>query len=443
MMRGSQPPPWVLGVLIGAAVALAFHLAILTDSYNLWGAFLVIPAVLLLNLALIYSVVPRAKQPRLSRLLELALAVRMAGALARYAVAYVFYDGQADAERYNLYAAHQYTLWRDGAIVWDVAGKQGTQWMEVITTAVYTVIGPSPLAGFLIFASFSFWGSYLIYRAFVIAVPQGHHRRFALLVFFLPSLTFWASSIGKEACLMLFVGVTAYGAARFFTSRSWGMALVALGAASTALIRPHLAVLIVAALVVAQLLRPARTQAGGRVMKVAAALTLGAGAWVLTTQSANFLGIDDLSFQAVADSVVDAGESASAGGSAFTPTPLSSPFGVPMAFVTMLFRPFVFETRNPAMLVQGLEALLVLLLFIRTRPRIRPLLHLLRTNPFVLFCGVYVINFTIAFAGFGNFGILARQRVLMLPFLLVFLSLPIGRAREVDTSVRVREHART
>ena len=443
MMRAREPLPWALGVLVGFTLAVLFKYALLTDSYNVWGAFLVIPAIVLLNLVVIYSLVDRTAHPAFSRLLELALAVRLTGALARYAMAYVFYGGAADAERYNLYAAGRYILWREGYVVWDWGGKQGTQWMELITTAVYTVIGPSPLAAFLVFASFSFWGSYLIYRAFVIAVPDGDHRQFALLVFFLPSLNFWASSIGKEAWLMFFIGYTAYGAARFFTSRPWGLTLLALGAVGTALIRPHLSVLLFAALVVAQLLRPARTQTGGNLAKLAALALLAGAGWILVTQSAQFLGIDDFSYQAIADSVTTASDQASESGSTFTPVSLSNPLGVPMAFVTILFRPFVFETRNPAMLIQSIEGMVVLYLLIRFRPRLRPLLRLLRTNPFALFSALFVLNFTIAFAGFGNFGILARQRVLMLPFFLMMLALPIGREPDPVASPEwQRAHAR-
>jgi len=48
----------------------------------------------------------------------------------------------------------------------------------------------------------------------------------------------------------------------------------------------------------------------------------------------------------------------------------------------------------------------------------------MRTNPYVTFAVVYALAFIIAFAGFANFGILARQRTLMLPLFLVLLALP-------------------
>src|SRR5690606_22190186 len=64
--------------------------------------------------------------------------------------------------------------------------------------------------------------------------------------------------------------------------------------------------------------------------------------------------------------------------------------------------------------------------------RLRQIPRLLRSNPFLWFVLLYIIGFTIAFAGFGNFGILARQRVLMLPFFLRLLSLPLPRPRVLE-----------
>jgi hypothetical protein len=48
----------------------------------------------------------------------------------------------------------------------------------------------------------------------------------------------------------------------------------------------------------------------------------------------------------------------------------------------------------------------------------------MRTNSYIVFAVVYASAFIVAFSGFSNFGILARQRVLMLPLFLVLLALP-------------------
>jgi hypothetical protein len=422
----------VPAVAVGAGSAGVFAWALSTDSYNLWGAVLVIPVVVAVNVLVIWQVAQRSAEPRLGRLLGLAFVAKMIGALARYFVAYTVYGGYADAERYNLFAAHNFRAWRDGQLTFDWTEARGTKAMELITTALYTVTGPTTLAAFFVYASFAFWGAYLLYRAFRVALPDGSHKRYAALVLFLPSMLFWPSSIGKESWLMLFVGVTALGAAKLFAHQRGAYALLAAGAVGAALIRPHVAVLLFASLLVAQLFRPATANATGILLKFGGVLVMGMAAWVLTQQSAAFLGTDDISVEGVSSTLAEADRRSSQGGSAYTPVSMSSPLGFPAAAVTVLFRPFPFEANNLQMLVTSLEGVFLLGLTVASWPRLRRLPSLLRHNPYVVFALVYTSAFIVAFSSFGNFGILARQRVLMLPFFLVLLALPLRRRNEGD-----------
>lgn len=430
-----------LAVLAGLLVALSLRVSVATDSYNFWGAVIVVPIVIAVNVALIRRISPGEDEPWLPRLLGWGFALKMAGALGRYVVAYVVYAGAADAQRYNIYAATYYQLWRDGTFIWTWDGKQGTQWMEIITTALYTVIGPSPLAAFFVFASMAFWGQYFLFRAFRTALPEGNGKRYAVLVLLLPSLLYWPSSIGKESWLMFFVGLTALGAARLFAHRSGAVLLLVAGAAGTALLRPHLAVLLFAALFVAQLFRPTPARSTGILNKVAGVLVLGMASLILTTQSAGFLGIDDFSWQAVSDTVDTAADQASEGRSAFESTPINSPADIPAATLTVLFRPFPWESGNAQMLLQGLEGLVLLVLAVRAWPQLRRLPRVMSRIPYVTFAVVYTSSFIWAFSGFGNFGILARQRVMMIPFFLILLALPSVEHLRAQ-SLEVRELAR-
>ena len=423
----------VLGASVGAGYALVWAWALSSQTYNIYGALAVVPVLVAINLQLVARVVGRhPDEGWLPWVLVLGLVAKLVGTFVRYWVAYVLYNGNADAERYNLYAAYQHKLWRQGEIVWDWEGKQGTQIMEIITTAVYTVIGGSPLAGFFFFASLAFWGAYLLYRAFSIALPQGDHKRYALLVFFLPSMLYWPSSIGKEAWLMLFVGLTALGAARYFTERPGALWMLVAGGGGLGLVRPHIAVLLFAALFVAQLFRPTGGTAAGVLRKVAGIAILAVAGLVLARASVQFLGIDDVSAQAVTETIDWSSGQTQQGGSQFVPLPLSHPLGLPMAFITLLFRPFLFEASNPQLLVQSLESLFLLALALVGWRRIAQLPRLMRGNPFLWFVVLYILGFVLAFAGFANFGILARQRVLMLPFFFMLLSLPRPRAALFD-----------
>lgn len=198
-----------------------------------------------------------------------------------------------------------------------------------------------------------------------------------------------------------------------------------LGALGTSTIRPHLTVLLAAGVLTAQAFRPVGDQAIGVLRKAAGLVVLvGAGA-ILATQSAEFLGIEDLDVGSVVGVIDWASEQTEQGGSSFTPVPLTDLLGVPAALVTMFFRPFLWEARSVPMLLQSLEGILILGLSWRYRASLRQVPRQLRVNPYVIFAVVYALAFVLAFAGFGNFGILARQRTLMIPLALVMLALPV------------------
>src|SRR5207302_1290095 len=84
-----------------------------------------------------------------------------------------------------------------------------------------------------------------------ITYPDGDLRRYALLVFFFPTLLFWPSSIGKEAFMILALGAAALGAAQLFVGRFRGLVWLALGLWGAAVVRPHMALIVGAGLVVA------------------------------------------------------------------------------------------------------------------------------------------------------------------------------------------------
>lgn len=242
------------------------------------------------------------------------------------------------------------------------------------------------------------------------------------------------------------MGITAYGAARFFTGRPHWLALLAVGGVGIALIRPHVAVLLFGSLVAAQLFRPASTHSLGVLSKAAGLLVMLAAAVVLTTQSAEFLGIEDLSAQGVVEEMQEASDRTLMGGSAFTPLPLAHPLGVPSAVLTLLVRPFPWEAGNLQMLIQSIEGLAIVALVLVSFPRWSHLWRTLWRQPFLVFCITYVLAYILAFSQFGNFGIVARQRVLMIPFFLVILALPtlsqLRAAPGRETKEVGREHAR-
>ena len=447
-MSGSSWPVTVMGICGAGLVSLyiaGLMWAMEHDSYNLWGSMLMVPCLIWINVVLVIRASKSEPGEWFGKLLMVALALKMATSLLRYWVAFVMYKGVADAAGYNLYAASQYQVWRQGRFVWDFDSSSvtGTDFLRLATTGVYTVIGPAPITGFIVFASMAFWGTYFIYRAFRIAFPQGENRRFALLLFLLPSILYWPASIGKDAWILLFIGITALGAARIFAGLPGAYLLVALGLWGTAMVRPHFAALLVAGIAVAQLLRPAKHQGLGLLAKVAGLAVILGAALLVTGATTSFLGIDDLSADGIAEGLEGVGTRTAGGGSAFTASPVLSPLEYPWAMLTVLFRPFPWEAGNPQMFVSALEGVFLVGITIASWIRLRQLPRYLGRYPFLIFAGAYDLLFIYAFSSFSNFGLLARERSLLLPFFLMFLSVPLppdavrrrAEAKEIDRSL--------
>jgi hypothetical protein len=110
----------------------------------------------------------------------------------------------------------------------------------------------------------------------------------------------------------------------------------------------------------------------------------------------------------------------SAFGSSFTYRLFAAPF--------LLFRPFPWEVRSLQATVAGIEALSLMIFVWRRRELVRSSLRSCRENAFVLFLWVYILEFSLLFAGvMTNFGLLARQRVMLIPLaLMIILSQPLS-----------------
>jgi hypothetical protein len=420
----------VLGLIGIALLVSAFGWAVNTGDYYTWGALVIGPGLLLVTLPLARHVAAVEDDPALVKIIMWALTLKLLAAVVRYWVAFEVYGGSADAAIYiregGLYAERI----RAGDLAYDatVGGSSGTHFIRQLTGYVFALTGTSAIGGFLVFAWLSFWGLYLFYRAFRIGVPHGQHRRYALLVFFLPSLLYWPSSIGKEAWMLFTLGLGAYGAARLLTNRRGGYLLLTLGLAGSALVRPHMTVLLGAGVAASFILRRSRK---GSVLAILAKL----GGIVAIVVAMNFaIGAAEERFDVEGEGLTGAedvldrtAEQTNQGGSEFDAQRPDSLIDLPPAIFTVLFRPLPHEAHNLQALATSFEGLFLLGLFATAWPRLRRLPREVFATPYVAFATTYALLFMLAFSSFGNFGILARQRAQLFPLILVLLALPKAR----------------
>jgi hypothetical protein len=426
----------MIGLLVIAAYTSGLLILMQTAIFDIWWAAVVTPVLFIVTLPLLRRQAIREGDPSVFRFLILALAVKLAGAFLRYYASVLFYGGLRDANVYSRYGAQFAESFRHGNFTTPLSSLSGhgTDFIRFFTGVVYALTGTSKLGGCVVFSWLGFLGLFFFYRAFAIAVPEGRRRAYAYLLFFLPSLVFWPSSIGKDAYMMFTIGLATYGVARLLTRWTIGGTVsVVAGLWLASLVRPHVAALVAVAFLVALVtkrtlggrLRELKPLVKGGAVVFAAVLALS-----LAVKTSHSLHIQVSS--SLGTALANIQGRTSTGGSNFTPALADSPARFPIATVTVLFRPFIFEAHDTQARLAALESTVLLLLCLVRFRWVIAALKSVRRQPYVVFCVVYVLLFIIAFSSFANFGLLARERVQLYPLFLVLFAIPAPAVERVE-----------
>jgi hypothetical protein len=278
------------------------------------------------------------------------------------------------------------------------------------------------LGGFVMCAALGFVGSWFFYKAFRVSFPQGDARLFSLLIFLLPSMWYWPSSLGKDGLIVLFLGIATYGFALILNSRfARGLLTTVFGLFGVIMIRPPMAAALSVAAAAAFLLRPARlrsiqVQALMWIVFVPVLVVLSV---VTIKSSQTYIHSDDPI--AAFETQQSQEFSTNGGGSNFT---AANPFtlkGLPVAIATVNFRPLPWEAGGALPTIAALEGVLLIAIVLRRRSQIWQGLKTWRTNGMVITALLAWFSFSIILASLPNFGLLARQRTQVLPYLFMLI----------------------
>lgn len=424
----------LLGLLVGLPALILMPFAVGRPE-ELVGALVVAGSLAAITVPMVLRIGRSEADARIAELLELAIVAKLAGTLVRYY--FSFESVRADAQLYHLEGARLAEHYRDFDFAADIGRRfVGTGFIRSFTGVVYTFTGANRLAGTLVYSALGFWGALLLYRAFCTAVPGGDRRRYAILLFFLPSMLFWPSIIGKEAWMIFGLGLCAVGAAKILQHERGGAVLYFLGLLATAVVRPHLTLMVFVGTAAAWLLRRERRSSGAparRAIGFVAFLLVGG---LLAGQIQTFFGVEDLSGESIEEVLESTSDQSAQGGSQFTPARVRTPLDFPVAAVTVLFRPFVHEATGLTSRIAAAESLVLLGLVVVSLPRLKTIFRSLLSAPYLAMATVFAMTFVFAFAAISNFGILARQRTQALPFFLVLLA--VERDVPARVSGRIR-----
>jgi len=414
-------------------------------AYDVWGGLLLAPVLVILALPALRRQARREHDRRVFGLLLAALILKLAaGGGGRWAMTAIYDKG--DALAYHAGGIQVADRSASGGLDLGLQASTPENFIDLITGLVYSVTRPTLLGGFLVFAWLGFWGLFWFYRAFQLAVPNGRLRTYARFVFFWPSVVFWPSSIGKEAWMMFTLGLASFGIASLLSGgRSKGILFGSLGLLGAAVVRPHFAGFMAIALAIAYIIKrpsPSLRQLAP-VAKALSLIVVVLAAGLILRYTERFLENSGLPIEGgltsvgtVANALDEASANTQQGGSEFEATDLGSPAGIAMTFGTVLFRPLPTEAGNAQALLAAAESSALLLIVVVRFRWVTSAVRSMRQQPYIAFLAAYAVGGILALSSVANFGILARQRSLIMPAVFVLLSVPPRESEIQERSVR-------
>ncbi len=297
----------------------------------------------------------------------------------------------------------------------------------------------SYLVSTVILSWFSFIGTWKLFKMLVRYYPK-LEGRMAFSILFVPSVLFWGSGISKDTFTFAAVCWFIVGLDGVFISkihRTRNVIILLISAYVLLSIKPYILIcLLPGAFVWILYTRISKMQS--KFLKVAAipliyvfSFTIGYGILSLLGNSLGKFSIEkmlvtasitqkDLKQSYYHGSSFDIGD--------FEPTISGMMSKAPAAMTVGLFRPFVWEARNPVMLASGLENFTFLLMAIGVVAGLflnfKKFFRILMDNPFLIFLLSYSILFSLLVGlSTSNFGALVRFKIPFLPFFVCALLL--------------------
>jgi hypothetical protein len=380
-----------------------------------------LPFVLTLVFALIALVVilqVRATR-RLKTLLAVGLVLRVVGGLGYLYIINAYY-GRGDFTTYyergleiaDAMGHGDYSPLLDS---YDWVGGRwwGTQFCISLTGVILGLFGPTLAGAFVIYALIGYVGIVAFGLAFQRAFPAVPVERYFVWIALFPSLWFWPAALGKDAVVLCGVGLATLG----FVGRrgQFGWLSLASGVLLVFCVRPQVAATLVFALAAGFWLGTSGRWSPGRILQGVLILIGGGGVIVL---SSGALGVELHDVEEVENYLDRRSEVSARGGSSLEGS--SAPWLAP---INTLFRPFPWEAQGIMALLGSAEVASLWILAWLRRKRIRAFVRAYRGSRLFWTALVFVAVYSTALGmSIGNMGIIARQRVHILPFLLMFIA---------------------
>jgi hypothetical protein len=385
-----------------------------------------------------------------------ALTVKIIGALV-VGLLYQYYYKGGDTFNYHTYGSR--VIWeafnndpiKGLSLIFDPSGYNLQEYTSRIIffsdSGTYFVVRVAALIDILtfstysatavIFAFISFLGMWFMFRAFYERYPDLKNR-LAFCILFVPSVIVWGSGLLKDTLVIGALGFATYSIGRIFIDRRPGplwIFLLLLSLFVMFSVKKYVLLCFLPTTLLwvywgnLQQIRSRMVQILLVPLIIAVTIASGIFAVIKVGENDSRYAIDKIA-KTAAITAYDIGfYSGRNAGSGYSLGELDGSFGsmlmlFPQAVNVSLFRPYLWEVRNPLMLLSAIEsfAFLIITSFMILRHPLK-FFSALR-NPTVIFCLVFSVTFAFAVgASTYNFGTLSRYRIPLAPYYLVALVL--------------------
>ncbi|MFM2190713.1 MAG: hypothetical protein RL491_1099 [Bacteroidota bacterium] len=336
-------------------------------------------------------------------------------------------EGNTPETRYVFNAETGYPIYRDAP----------TFFVVRVAAPIILLSGGSFVVTTMMFALFSFFGNWRLYKVFITEFPE-LKKEMAIAFLFIPSVFFWGSGLLKDTITLSCIGFFTYSFYKIFIQRekfAANILTIILTSYLILMIKPY----IIFALLPGSIIWIINKQVIGMQNKVIKFLTgpfllavgIGGG-YLLLANMGDLLGLysldsvldravitnNDLKADYYKGNSVDIGEF-----EATIPSMLSK---APVAINLALFRPYLWEANNLVMLLSGLECFVMLIFTIRVliKTRLFGAFPIIYKNHLLSFAMIFSVFFAFSVGiSTSNFGSLVRYRIPVLPFFIASIYL--------------------
>ncbi len=293
----------------------------------------------------------------------------------------------------------------------------------------------------ILLAALSYLGVWKLFLFFTNFYPQ-LAKRLAIAVLFMPSIAFWGSGVMKDTYTFAASAWLVYNILMIFVKKrklALNIILAIINAYIIIKIKPYIFVALLPGIIIWIFFNPI-----ARIKNKVLAMTLVPGIIIfsvaiiilvftsLSGQLGKYNSIDS-TIEKAKITQEDLTRTEQYGSNSYNVGKIDGTFTgmlkvAPAAIIAGMYRPFLWEARNPVMLISGLENffLLIITIYLLIRLKFFRFFQFVFSDPILIFSFLYVIifMFSVGLAS-ANFGALVRYKIPALPFLvaIVFIML--------------------